>query len=349
MSRRHRLPGIDEENTTRRNVLTGSAYFLVAAGSLGAVSAGIKEDEPEFEIISIDVPDKATIGKAHTVEIRIVNIGDTSGTFRDTLEISLGDESSWQAVQDFVIEDVSPGEVVSSESDALVYDEATTIHVRIDGVVRSYELSIIEGGEGDLSAYTGELDYFGITTNAISGAQSIRATGPEHGSYRTIVSTSGLATYPRAGDTIRCSIAIDTDNTYGCVLWGVQSQSAPWPCYRLILDTGASPGIRFEKVPVDGPVESHNLPDSNRLSGGSYHDESTYVPTEGEVYTVEVDWQSNGSMPWSVTDSAGTTLAHDTSPILDTEYIGGGIGFMASRSWPEQSEVRVRFDNYELV
>jgi hypothetical protein len=209
--------------------------------------------------------------------------------------------------------------------------------------------STVEDGKGDLSAYTGETDYFGITTDSIAGEGSVQTTGAEYGSYRTIVSTSGLPAYPEAGDTFRCQVAVDTYSTYGGVLWGVQSGSSPWPCYRLIIDTGASPGVRFEKVPTSGPIQSHELPDANRLSDDAYHDDSAYEPVEGKVYTVEVEWGTDGVMPWSVTDSGGTVLAEDTSPTADTEYTGGGIGFLSSRSWDDQPEARARFDNYELI
>jgi len=209
--------------------------------------------------------------------------------------------------------------------------------------------SLVEDGEGDLSAYTGETGYFGTTSDAIEGSASVQAEGVEHGSYRTMVSLSGLETSPEAGDSFQCQVAVDTYSTYGSVLWGVQSSNAPWPCYRLVLDTGASPGIRFEKVASDGPIESYKLSAANELSGGAYHDDPAYKPTEGEVYTVSVDWQTDGTMPWTVTDSSGTVLAEDTSPTPDTEYTDGGVGFMSSRSWDNQPEARVRFDGYELV
>jgi hypothetical protein len=208
--------------------------------------------------------------------------------------------------------------------------------------------SVVEDGESDLSAYTGETSYFDVTTKAIEGSGAVRASDAEHGSYRTIVSTSGLSTYPQAGDTLSCDVVVDTDNTYGGILWGVQSSQSPWPCYRLIIDTGASPGVRFEKVPVGGPIESHNLRSENHLSGEVYHD-SGYSPTIGEVYTVEVDWGTDGVMSWTVTDSSGDVFAADASPVADTEYTRGGIGFVSSRSWDGQPEAQARFDNYELL
>lgn len=48
MARRHKLPGISEENTSRRNMLFGTAYVVATAGCIGiAARGGPDEDDTE--------------------------------------------------------------------------------------------------------------------------------------------------------------------------------------------------------------------------------------------------------------------------------------------------------------
>lgn len=198
----------------------------------------------------------------------------------------------------------------------------------------------------NLWAYTGDLSYYGITTDAISGSKSVVGLNAEHGSYRTIVSTSGLSSYPQAGDTFKFQIAADTKNTYGGVLWGVQSAESPWPCYRLRLDTGATPGVEFEKITTD--IESHKNSKENKLAPW-LHDNEDVRPKVGTAYTVTVEWRTDGVMPFTVEETeTGTVLVDETDPKADTEYTDGGVGFMLSRSWDEQDRAKVRFDGSSL-
>jgi len=211
----------------------------------------------------------------------------------------------------------------------------------------SSETLIVEDAEGDLSAYTGNTRYYGTTSDAISGSRSLIAIDAEHGGYRTIASTAGLSNYPEAGDTFRFDVAVDTRNTYGAVLWGVQSESSPWPCYRLRLDTGATPGVEFEKITTD--LESHNNSEDNKLAPW-LHDNEDVRPDVGTVYTVTVEWRTDGLMPFTIEEKAtGAVLVEETDPNPDAEYTSGGVGFMSSRSWDGQDQAEARFDNYELL
>jgi len=212
--------------------------------------------------------------------------------------------------------------------------------------------SVVEDGEGDLSSYTGETGYFSITSNALSGTGSILGEAAEHGSYRTMVSTSGLDTYPQPGDSFTATINVQNHANYGAILWGVQSESAPFPGYRFTIDTGAMAGVKFEKVPPGGPIESDNLDSQYKLSSGEYHDDAyNEIFEEGGTWRVEVDWETDGSMPWRLYDvSSGSLVFQDTAPDPDTEYTDGGIGFMLSDSWESyEQSVSARFDDYELI
>lgn len=274
----------------------------------------------------------------------------------DTGAVYLGDGSQWNhlgdvrpmaggvAVQATAPSSPGSGDLWVDTDDAALsfYDGSNWITVDTDTGDTSSQ--IVEDGEGDLAAYTGDVDYFGITSNAIAGSGSVIAVDAEHNGYRTIVSTSGLANYPTVGDSFRCDMAVDTKNTYGAVLWGVQSTTSPWPCYRLRIDTGASPGVELEKV--TDSVKSHDITDPD--SGQLHYTE--IEPTVGTVYRVEVTWNADGTMPFRVIDTTdGSVFVEDDSPVADTEYTDGGIGFMSSRSWDGQDNAEARFDNYVLT
>jgi len=279
----------------------------------------------------------------------------------DTGAVYVGDGSTWNhlgdlkqldggiSVQSGVPSSPSKDDLWVDTDDATLafYDGSSWVPVdgsTSDSTDSGSTTSIIEDGESDLSAYVGDTSYFGITSDAIAGSGSVVAIDAEHRGYRTITSTSGLANYPQVGDSFRCDLAIDTDNTYAGVLWGVQSTSSPWPCYRLRVDTGATPGVELEKVTTS--AVSHDITD---LDSGQLH-YTDVEPEIGTVYRLRVTWNADGTMPFTVTDLAdGTVLAQDEAPVADEEYTGGGVGFMSSRSWGGQDQAKVRFDGYELI
>lgn len=68
---------------------------------------------------------------------------------------------------------------------------------------------LIDGFEdGDLNEYTGDVSYFAATTAApvSDGSFSLKSTGSDDNTRRNIVSTSGLGTYPSAGDTFQVKV-----------------------------------------------------------------------------------------------------------------------------------------------
>jgi len=279
----------------------------------------------------------------------------------DTGAVYIGDGDAWNHLGDVKHLDagvyVQSGAPSSPATDDLwidtddaalaFYDGSSWVTVGGSTDTSGSSSPIVEDGEGDLSAYTGDASYYGITSEAISGSGSVVAVDAEKGGYRTIVSTSGLANYPQAGDTFQFQVAVDTKNTYGGVLWGVQSAESPWPCYRLRLDTGASPGIDFEKITT--AIESSNNPEENKLAPW-LHDNEDVRPEPGTAYTVTVEWGTDGLMPFTIEETeTGDLLVEEPSPNSDTEYTGGGVGFMSSRSWDGQDQAEARFDGYELI
>jgi len=212
-----------------------------------------------------------------------------------------------------------------------------------------------------ISPFRGEdLEWFTISTaNPIQGAQSLRGVGDfatiegdpstDQGKfYPTIVSLpgDGLPYYPQAGDSMEFKIQVSTDNTYGGALWGVQNAGtweSPERGYRLRIDTGASPGVELEKVTDERGSHFITDPSSGQLS------EVVVEPTIGEVYTVRVDWNRDGTMPYDVVDSDGNVLAADASPTPDTEWTAGGVGVMMNESFRLPDQKITQFDGFRVV
>jgi hypothetical protein len=291
----------------------------------------------------------------------------------NTGEVYLGDGSNWTRIGDvrradgavIVQSDVpaSPTQddlwVDVSGPDFLFYDGSQWVSILGGGTVdgsdgsSSGESGVVFDAEGDLSAFSGDGRFYSITSNALSGSGSLLAKGVDHpdetqgGGYRTIASTDGLPLYPSAGDTFSVDLSIETKNTYGAILFGVQSESSPWPGYRLRMDTGATPGVEFARVRSGDPVESHNLDSNDYLFGRRYHDDASYEPTVGQRYTVTVDWGTDGTIAVKIVDSSGSALL--SASTTDTSHTDGGVGFMSSSSWPRQDENEVRYDNYEVL
>ncbi|MFC7229690.1 hypothetical protein N0B31_19995 [Salinirubellus salinus] len=212
--------------------------------------------------------------------------------------------------------------------------------------------TVFDAETNDLSAFGGEdLTLFELTSDSsltIDGSRSLmreRTNGDNRDdNYRTIASVSGLPVYPSVGDTFRCDVRIDTANTYGGVLWGVQntgSVSNPEQGYRIRIDAGASPGVEMERVTETR--HQHNIDSLSSLSAIE-----TEVST-GQVYTLEVTWNSDGTMPYTIYNSDGSVFVEDQNPTADTTWTSGGIGFMYNESYKNPTTQRAVYDNYEIV
>lgn len=264
----------------------------------------------------------------------------------DTGSVYVGDGSSWQHLGDVVVlgGDLyvrsDPPNAVTNDLWVDTSNDVLNVHSGDSwATVETADATstgIVEDGEGDLSAYSGETGYFSITSDAISGSGSVLGSGAGHATYRTIASMSGLGTYPEPGDTIRWLTEVRTKNTDTGALFGVQSGSDPWHGYRLALDTGASPGVMLERVNSDGTNDDLSIIDTSI--------------DVGTTYEVEVQWGTDGSMPYTVSEhSTGTIIAEDTAPTVDTTYKGGGIGFMVSATWTGQDTVEGAYDEFEVL
>jgi hypothetical protein len=219
-----------------------------------------------------------------------------------------------------------------------------------------FPLTIESFESGNNNNYVGQVDecYQITTSDVIGGHFSGVGTGVGWGdtaldplAYCTMVSTAGLVDYPRVGDTFEVKIRVDTVNTYGSFLWGVQHNSYPWPAYRLRIDTGATAEVELEKITYSGPIEQHFITPENTLS---------HIPLEGDlrprtnvVYTATITWNADGTMPYVIRDPHGVILARDSSPKPDTEYTFGGIGFMTTSSNRDQTFNHVTYDDIRIL
>lgn len=205
------------------------------------------------------------------------------------------------------------------------------------------------GGGGDvledwestgLGRYTGEKSWtqvdgssggYSITTNAIEGERSLRSDDARHccpGGYHTIVT---LEETTQEGESYSHKLIMGSRQMYAGILFGVQSTSDPWPCYRWRFDNGGGEqGLSLERIDAGGPIESHLLPEDQILV-----DHAGEGPPTEEILTLEWTWDSSG-IPFTVTRADGSTHVSGTSD-PDSTYSSGGIGYMTSSSQDNQN------------
>lgn len=295
-----------------------------------------------------------------------------------------GDDSSGEDAADAVRDSGEPSDTADSSRDTAEESADSDSGGELDGTTPDDTAGEVDGGDdtdggggvvddvedGDMSEYAGQMEKFQVRSDdPIAGSHSIQAPDVgsggepgtwENGAYNTVASTSGLPRYPEPGDTFRVQIRVDDKDTYGAVLWGVQSDEHPWPGYRLRIDTGASQGIELEKIGTDGPIESHiidrNAPEnvlSDRESGGfnDQFDGDSYDidPQPNVTYTCTITWKTDGRMPYVCRDPDGNVLGRDDDPKPDREFKGGGIGFMSTQSGNYVEGRGATFDQYEIL
>lgn len=223
-------------------------------------------------------------------------------------------------------------------------------------VKEDYPIVLEDAESGDLSRYSGEFSWtadkggdgsWTTTTDpddpngaVLNGNASMKGHQAAHGGYHTIVTRDQTV---QQGDSLQARVYHPHKHTYTGLLFGVQSTDHPYPCYRLRIDNGGSPTVALEKIPPSGPIESHNLPDDCILA---YTD---CEPVEDTVYTVEWDWNDDGTIPFTVYNPDDSVLIDEPDPSPDTEFTKGGFGFMVSKSNPNADDMTAIVDDYVIT
>lgn len=192
--------------------------------------------------------------------------------------------------------------------------------------------SIVADFESDLSNWNGDTDAYSTTTQfATNGDQGLHATVSNSSTNYLLFSTSGLDTYPSAGQTVSADVQLTDTDDLSAIYFGVQDNpsGAAAEGYRVELRADNN-GVQLLKG--DGSssttLESANADLDQHLN---------------ERLTVSVDWGTDGSMNVSVEAADGTVLASFSAS--DSTYTDGGVGV---RSYNFNQASDIYYDYYRL-
>jgi len=163
----------------------------------------------------------------------------------------------------------------------------------------------------DISEYGGNTGDFSITTTSYDGTYALTNQVLSN-IGRTISSTTGLDSYPSAGDTFAFNVRRDdSGESFMRTRFGTEDESSSPGGYRIFHDKPSDLNGEFG---IGGP-------------SGTDLFEFTYQPNTW--YEIEVNWGSSGSITASLYNadpSAGRGSLIGSTSINDTTYTSGGIG-----------------------
>lgn len=184
-----------------------------------------------------------------------------------------------------------------------------------DGDLAEYE--VMQGGPTSVTTQSSFL-------NPVDGDVMLSASTSSNGNGTGIISTSGLPTYPMAGDKFGCYTALQND-ARAQIFFGSQGVGEPGYFVRLSERTdnayNGNPGIRIGK---NGQTD--------------YLATKDYSFTTGVWYDVQVDWQTDGTI---YVELLQNEVVEASLEATDTEYTGGGIGF---RTDSQTGNVTILYD-----
>lgn len=159
--------------------------------------------------------------------------------------------------------------------------------------------------DGDLSEYTGATGDYAVTTDAPVGEGQYSLKAQTTGSG-PIVSTSGLADYPAAGDTLAAKVAQTEVHPFVGVAWGVQDVEN---FYWVRIDTTAN-ALQLWRMENGTPTKL----------GGTYH----RLDDVGTVYEFVIEWGVDGVLTAALCTADGREVASVRGQ--DTAFAAGGVG-----------------------
>lgn len=115
-----------------------------------------EEEEEEggsasFEITNIDHPDEVDTGEEHDITVTIENTGDAAGNYEELLEISSGGVDEWDNVDNYVGEDIEPGETDTLSLEDISFGNPGTVQFRLGDTQWEYDITITEPDEQSFS------------------------------------------------------------------------------------------------------------------------------------------------------------------------------------------------------
>ena len=194
----------------------------------------------------------------------------------------------------------------------------------------STDSSVVDSFEsGDISAYTGDIDAFGVTSDrATDGSQSLVSTGGSSG-WKSILSTSGLNTYIPHGSTFRVNVYL-TDTADSAIMRFGVTDSSNW--------IGAGWNSNNNAIQI-----------SEAVSGSwSQIGQGNIAEVAGEWMEWEIEWGVDSSDQVAITcyDSSGTEIGSG-SATTSSHQSDSGVGFEYTFQYGGTGPVY--FDNLRLV
>jgi serine protease len=168
--------------------------------------------------------------------------------------------------------------------------------------------------DGDLAEYAFDQGSSGasvVSSPTYSGSQALEIAG----TYTKMISTSGLPTYPSAGDTFSCWMRLDSGTENANFTYGVQNHDNRY-YVKLNSEQDGWWLFRYE----DG-------------SGTTLAGESAIGLSADTWYEIEVEWRTGGDHIVTLTDASGSVLSQVVG--TDSTWTDGGIGFDAYLSSSE--------------
>jgi hypothetical protein len=183
----------------------------------------------------------------------------------------------------------------------------TTAEGRTAGVIDDVE-------DNDISEYDASvLDGTASTSSSVvkSGSYSIEMNSDADGELNSLISLSGLNTYPQAGDTFEAWV-YPQDSKEAGIRFGMQEQAR--------LPTG----YRFVMYPANDLIDLRlRNPDDSQTTLAST---SVTIPDDPQAwYRLEVEWGEGGSITCTLYNDSGSQLAQISA--TDSTYTEGGFAW----------------------
>lgn len=196
-------------------------------------------------------------------------------------------------------------------------------------------ITLVDSAEdGDIAEYGGDTGGYSTQTSTVYDQSTAIEGTASSGGYNGISSTSGLPAYPAQGDVLSCRVYLDTangwaDNDRMGVMYGTGAETMPPDGYRIDLDAANDDMILA-------------IWNSNGFTSLATANIDVSALTDAWI-KLEVDWQSDGTMVFTVYDSSGSSV--NSVSATDTTYSSGGVGYIVDESGSD-STPSVYFDYY---
>jgi len=189
-----------------------------------------------------------------------------------------------------------------------------------DSVVDNFEDELY-GSNGTISDFYGgdtgkhsRVDESNVDVSAQGGSKLVEVTVDGR---NKISSTSGLNTYPSAGDNFRAFLRVETIDAQSGIQFFTQSETSDPDGYIALIE-GNQNDIRIDKVSSG----SLSILGQSGLSFSS----STESSTGGSWFDLEVRTDTNGNIVAELFDLNGNSLG--SVSVSDSAFTSGGVGFI---------------------